>query len=151
MSSIYLKSFVTFYMYFVVTFDQFSASSLVYTGVRWHFPVALSLYYNPRFTTSLQHVNTMKTSDTEHQSSRSSVMKMNDGAYSRTHYSLWFRPTPQLSRVFVCVSASSNTHRRQGRRDTQISQHPLEGCEISMINNYNYLQMCQLLSRGGYL
>ena len=26
-----------------------------------------------------------------------------------------------------------------------------EGCEISMINNYNYLQMCQLLLSSGYL
>lgn len=26
-----------------------------------------------------------------------------------------------------------------------------EGCEITMINNYNYLQMCQLLLRSGCL
>lgn len=41
--------------------------------------------------------------------------------------------------------------RRRGCLAAEPSQRPTEGCEITMINNYNYLQMCQLLSRSGCL
>lgn len=56
------------------------------------------------------------------------------------------RPVPELHTQAQFVGSW-----RQGGPATELSQHPAEGCEISMINNYNYLQMCQLLSHWGYL